>query len=459
MSNVLQIKKLDEFIYGKAPNPVRCGRGVAIGDGQVLPEINFTLPPMNIEEATWQQVRAQYDEMITGVLDRAVQLKVPQMLVEFETLPEMTNRYEWGLEITRLLADRMDEAYNNHGLKSALRLTINDTREFNRPPILRSGKYWDAMVKFMENAAANGADLLAIESTGGKEVSDEALVLADINAVIFALGVLGARDMKFLWAEIVQICNKTGIVPSGDSACGFANTAMVLAEQKMIPTVFAALVRVIAAPRSLVAITEGAKGPTKDCAYEGPFIKAITGVPIAMEGKSASCAHLSPIGNISQALCDCWSNESVQNVRLLSAFAPTVSMEQLAYDCRLMNTAAASSHADAVRLRDWLADSDSAIDPQAYVLRPDVVLEISEKIAAHTHPYAQTVAAARAAHQAIKKGGQAGKVALNDSDRKWLDILDMQLEMLPETEEGIIAEMLARPDVSQKFIAKEYGIE
>ncbi len=458
MSNLMQIKSLDEFVYGKAPRPVRCGRGVVIGEGQVLPEINFTLPPMNIEEGTWQEVRAQYDEMITGVLDRAVQLKVPQMLVEFETLPEMTNRYEWGLEITRLLADRMDEAYNNHGLKSALRLTINDTREFNRPPILRSGKYWDAMVKFMENAAEHGADLLAIESTGGKEVSDEALVLADINAVVFALGVLGARDMDFLWTEIVKACNKTGIVPSGDSACGFANTAMVLAEQRMIPTVFAALVRVIAAPRSLVAITRGAKGPTKDCAYEGPFIKAITGVPIAMEGKSASCAHLSPIGNISQALCDCWSNESVQNVRLLSAFAPTVSMEQLAYDCRLMNTASASSHADALRLRDWLSDSDSKIDPQAYVLRPDVVLEISEKIAAHTHPYAQTVAAARAAHQAIKEGGLAGKVILNDSDRKWLDILDMQLEMLPDTEDKMVAEMLARPDVAQKFIPKEYGI-
>lgn len=454
----LQISRLEDFVYGRAVKPVKCGRGVVVGGGEVIPEINFTLPPMNIEEGTWPEVRQQYDEMITGILERAAKLEVPGMLVEFETLPEMTNRWQWGLEITKLLADKMDAAYHAHGLKSALRLTINDTREFNRPPILRSGKYWDAMVQFMENAAANGADLLAIESTGGKEVSDEALVLADINAVIFALGVLGARDMEFLWGHIVRICSKTGIVPSGDSACGFANTAMVLAEQRMIPTVFAAIVRAIAAPRSLVAITQGAKGPTKDCAYEGVYIKAISGVPIAMEGKSAACAHLSPIGNISQALCDCWSNESVQNVRLLSAFAPTVSMEQLAYDCRLMNTAAASSPADALRLRDWLTDSDSLIDPQAYVLRPDVVLEISEKIAAHKHPYAQTVAAARAAHNAIKKGGQSGALRLNDSDRKWLDILDMQLEMIPETEEGIISEMMARPDVSQKFLPKEYGI-
>lgn len=32
-------------------------------------------------------------------------------------------------------------------------------------------------------------------------------------------------------------------------------------------------------------------------------------------------------------------NESVQNIKLLGGSAPTVSMEQLAYDCQLMNTA------------------------------------------------------------------------------------------------------------------------
>jgi methanol--5-hydroxybenzimidazolylcobamide Co-methyltransferase len=40
-------------------------------------------------------------------------------------------------------------------------------------------------------------------------------------------------------------------------------------------------------------------------------------------------------------------------------------VEQLAYDCRLMNVAAAGSVEDARRLRDWLTDSDAALDPQA----------------------------------------------------------------------------------------------
>jgi len=128
---------------------------------------------------------------------------------------------------------------------------------------------------------------------------------ADLRGIVFALGVLGAREMEFLWGNMVGICRKTNIVPSGDTACGFANTAMVLAEQEMIPRLFAAVVRVASVPRSLVAYEMGAVGPSKDCAYEGPYMKAIAGVPISMEGRSAACSHLSPVGNIAQAVCHC----------------------------------------------------------------------------------------------------------------------------------------------------------
>ena len=70
-------------------------------------------------------------------------------------------------------------------------------------------------------------------------------------------------------------------------------------------------------------------------------MKAIAGVPISMEGKSAACAHFSAVGNIASAMCDLWSNESVQNVRLLSGNAPEAFAELLEYDCRLMNAASA----------------------------------------------------------------------------------------------------------------------
>ena len=40
--------------------------------------------------------------------------------------------------------------------------------------------------------------MLAIESTGGKEICDTALLSGDLPRMVFGLGVLAPRDMKFL---------------------------------------------------------------------------------------------------------------------------------------------------------------------------------------------------------------------------------------------------------------------
>ena len=453
----LAVRSLDDFIFGKALHPVACGRGLLCGGGTVVPEINFTLPSIDISESTWPDIRQQYREMIEDVCRRAVELEVPGLMVEFETLPPMTVRPEWGAEITRILADTLRGSCDKHGLKNALRLTPNDTRDHERPALMRRGKYWDGMQQLFAIAGDAGADLLAIESTGGKEVSDAALMNADLRALSFALGVLGPGDMAFLWQEIVSVCAKTKIIPSGDTACGFANTAMVLAEQKLIPRVFAAVVRVATVPRSLVAYEMGAVGPSKDCAYEGPYLKAIAGVPISMEGRTAACAHLSPVGNIAQAVCDCWSNESVQNVRLLSARAPTVSLEQLAYDCRLMNTASAQSPEDARRLRDWLVESDAALDPQAFVLRPDVVLRLSRQILEEPTPYRRTRRAILAALEELTRAHAKGRLKIPAREVPWLDTLRQQADALPERAEDLIAEMLQSPEAAH-FLPAEYGL-
>lgn len=456
--NKLAIGSVEDFFFGQAPRPVTCGRGVTCGSGTVLPEINFTLPPIDINETTWPEIRRHYTEMIEGVCRRAVELEVPGLMVEFETLPPMTHRPAWGAEITRILAETLRSYHEKHGLKNALRLTPNDNRDHERPALMRRGLYWESMVQLFRGAGEAGADLLAIESTGGKELSDAALVNADLRTWTFALGVLAARDMEFLWREIVSACKASGIVPSGDTACGFANTAMVLAEQKMIPRVLAAVVRVATVPRSLVAYKMGARGPSKDCAYEGPYLKALTGVPISMEGRTAACAHLSPVGNIAQAVCDCWSNESVQNVRLLSANAPIVSLEQLAYDCRLMNTASARSSADARQLRDWLVESDAALDPQAYVLRPDVVLRISSQIVQETTPYRQTRRAILATLDELRQARDQHRVRIHDREARWLDTLQRQADALPEDEETLTAEILQGPEAGN-FLPEEYGLK
>jgi methanol--5-hydroxybenzimidazolylcobamide Co-methyltransferase len=305
---------------------------------------------------------------------------------------------------------------------------------------LREGEAWEKVKRSFELCADAGAHILSIESVGGKEVHDEALLYGDVRGMVFALGSLACRDMAWLWDQIVGICTtRTGVIPGGDTACGFGNTAMQLAHQGMLPEVVAAVDRAMTAPRSLVAFERGAVGPSKDCAYEGPIVKAISGAPIAMEGKSATCAHFSPLGNIAAAMCDLWSNESVQNVRLLSGSAPEAFAELLAYDCRLMNQALAQGGGRT--LRDWLTASDRWLSPQAAVLSPEATWEIAQAIVAEKSDYRRTVAAGQTAVRLLQEGVAAGHLVLAGTERQWLDRLAAGLAGLPATEEDLLVEM------------------
>ena len=451
----LAYESTDDFLYGVCPKPVKTRNGLVIGGGEMYPEVNFTLPPMNITKDTMPEVRRIYSEIIEGVLKKAYELHAPGLVIEFETLPEMTEHPEWGIEIHKILRDAMHNYEDKYGLKSAIRMTPNDLREMSRPPIMRSGKYWEAMVKTFEGSAKDGADFLSVESTGGKEINDEAIMNADLRTSIFALGCLASRDMKWLWTNITQIARENGSIPAGDSACGFANTSMVLAEQGFIPKVYAAVMRAMVTPRALVAIENGAIGPSKDCAYENVYLKAITGTPITLEGKSAACAHFSPIGNIALAVPDLWSNESVQQVKLLSGFAPVVSTEQLIYDCRLMNIAAKKGHAKL--MRDLLVESDCYLDPQAYVLTPENVFEISREIVKTSDPFSRTLNTARKTLEIIRRGLDKKELTIDERDLRWLDILESQVEEIPEDEEEFIEEMKDEVDET-KYRPEEYGI-
>src|SRR5208283_5437614 len=211
----------------------------------------------------------------------------------------------------------------------------------------------------------------------------------------------------------------------------------------MLPEVLAAVVRAMSAVRGLSAKKQGAVGPSKDCACEGPVMKAITGYPISMEGKSASCAHFSPLGNIAAAMCDLWSNESVQNVRLLSGNAPEVFTELLAYDCRLMN-AAAAGNGGALQMRDWMTLSDEWLSPQAAVLSPDATIRIATAIVGADSPYRRTIAAGRAAVEILNDGIAKEKLRLSSKEQKWLTRIADALDSLPENEGALIEDMEAQ---------------
>jgi methanol--5-hydroxybenzimidazolylcobamide Co-methyltransferase len=453
----LVITNPEDLMFGIAPNPVKTRRGLEIGGGQVYAELNFTLPIMSINDSTLPQVYGHYREIAEGALARALDLNSKGVVLELETLLEMTKTPQIGIEIVKIMNEICEKYYQKHGLASEIRLTPNDLREFERPAKQRTSAYLEPMMELFEKGMAEGGDLLSIESTGGKEVSDEALMMCDVKGMVFALAVLGVRDMQFLWKKIVALANGHGKIAAGDSACGFANTAMVLAEKKYIPRVFAALVRVISVVRSIVAMEEGAVGPDKDCGYEGPFLKAITGIPISMEGKTAACAHLSPIGNIASACCDLWSNESVQNIKLLSGMAPTAYMEQLEYDARLMNQALIAGTVPSHILQQLLVASDVYTDPQALILSPENVIRISKELVKGDSYVANAKNGALAALDIIEEALASGKMKLSGLETSYLPILREELNSIPENESDFVEMM--RPLIDQsKFTPAEYGL-
>ncbi|MCG3127005.1 MAG: hypothetical protein CHACPFDD_01861 [Phycisphaerae bacterium] len=447
------INDADDLVFGRAARPLTCGLGLSIGAGEVHPEINFTLPPMLLIPETWPAARGIYEETVAALLGRARALGLGGLMVEFEHLPPMTAEPAWGAELTRVLKEQLCAANGRWQLRAALRVTIVDLRDGERPPRRRGGEAWEQMRSALEACAAAGADVLSIESTGGKEVHDAALMRADLAGIVLALGVLAPADMRWLWDQIVAVAGARGVVAGGDSACGFANTAMQLAGKRMLPDVLAGLVRAMASVRSLVAFERGATGPSKDCAYEGPVLKAITGRPISMEGRSAACAHLSPVGNIAAAMADLWSNESVPAVPLLSGPAPVASLESLAYDCRLMNVALAGGRERL--LRDFHVASDTPHSAQAALLSPEATIEIARAIVAERGPYPRVLAAGRVALERLARLLAADALRLDAAERRWLDRLRREFEQLPRDAEQLVA--LAAPRYGELYEPDEYS--
>lgn len=451
----LAIPDPGELIFGSAPASVTTAQGITIGAGTVVPELNFTLPQMSVNAETRGAVLDQYRQIVTGALKRCSELHQPAVILEFETLLEMTLDPTLGVDIVHAMREICDDFEARDGTKATIRLTPNDTRDFDRPVKMRTSARLEPMLQLFEEGARAGGDLLSIESTGGKELHDDALMYCNTRGMVFSLAVLGVRDMAFLWEKIVDIASRTGRIAGGDTACGFANTAMVLAEKQYIPRVVAAIDRVLSVVRTLTAVEAGASGPDKDCGYEGPYIKAITGTPISMEGKTAACAHLSPVGNIAGACCDLWSNESVTNIKLLSDMAPTAYLEQLIYDTRLFNRA--TRNGSAQTLQQLLVDSDIQYDPQAVVLAPENVIAIASAIVQSGSPLAGALSGAAKALQIIREEGETGRLHLDPREAEWVTRMEDDLGTIPSDESAFVEQMLSEIDQSTVTLS-EYGL-
>ncbi len=84
----LAISDPRQLVFGVAPHPVTTRRGLVIGGGEVYPELNFTLPPMEMTSATLEHVKTQYRATKAAAL-KALELIEKAHSSGTLTIPEM----------------------------------------------------------------------------------------------------------------------------------------------------------------------------------------------------------------------------------------------------------------------------------------------------------------------------------------------------------------------------------
>ena len=428
----------DEMVFGTAKQPVSYGFGIKVGAGRVIPELNYA--PRPGKEKDPESLRKEYVDYISkDVLNRAVTVGFPDVQLETEWVSQMGNPKMATpvVEGQKAICEKFHEEY---GLNCAVRQTIPDQREADeglRPEVDKSEHaYAHKFFECAEFACENGADVFSVESVGGKEFADYAVTNGDIVAFLFGVGYLGAIDMTYIWEQCVDICKKHKTIPGGDTNCSGANVAMFMAGGYLdndVQRTFSAVTRCISAARTLAACEAGAVGPDKDCGYEGPIVKAITGKPTAQEGKNCQCAHCDLQGNLIAQCCDLWSNESVEYHPEFGGTSVQCWAGSLGYEASLMNTAIQLGQEKT--LRDLYMYSDRFRGPEAYVLAYDHAYMIGQAIAENGNDlYMRAKAAGLCGAKILKQGYDSKELALTNKQLEVLNTIIKELGELPDDE-------------------------
>lgn len=443
----------EEMMFGFSKKPVTTRRGLVIGGGSVIAEV---VPhPRPGSEKTLRTLLREFERANGDVLDRCISIGAPCLVLENEHVYQMTDDPDWGMEIAAQSTRQIDEYAEQFGLRAAYRATIADLRKPDMVNIRDSERTSKVLASF--KACARYADILSIESIGGKEIFDHCIIRNDITGLLFSQAVLGGRDMAWLWPQIVAIANEHGAVPGGDTDCSKANTAMFMAggfTAKEVPHTLAALSRAIGASPSLVAYECGATGPGKDCAYENPIIKAITGLPMSMEGKSSACAHSSLCGNVMAATCDLWANEAVEYHRLFGGSTPAVFAEILSYDVASMNAAIGLRHQKAYQA--CLIASDRYRSLHGFILSPDNAWTIGKALVDNNESYyARARAAALTCGELMLADPQLQFTAF---EKESLLGYLKEISSLPDGEADFIDLCLDKYSKVKGFLPEAYGL-
>ncbi len=440
-----------QISFGFAKTPLKYGLGLSVGDGKVVPEVKYMLKPGF--EKSIDSLVGEYRSVTLSVMERAVNQRMLDVQMETEfTEPVVMNR-GWSESVARAQKEILSKYHSEHGVRTALRATVADVRRFNEH--LRQGEHFDKIMDSVEEAVAGGADLLSIESRGGQEVFSHSLIRNDLPGILFAIGVLAPRDVRFLWKEISARSGTA--IPAGDTACAIANSAMVLANGlsgRKISHTLSAVIRAMCAVRTLACYEEGARGPGKDCAYENAMVKVITGYPISMEGKTSAVAHSSLVGNVAAASCDIWSNETIVADELFGGKSTAVIFEMLGYDTALMNEAIRSGAQRS--LQQLYVASDMYRDPQALILSPEGAFRIAKAIVSEKTDYGRTVAAGTEALNVIEE--HTAELRMPDLELRYLEQMKRFLSTAPE--EGRLTEESLKkyPQKVPEFSPSNYAL-
>lgn len=433
----------DDMLFGHAKSPVSYGFGIKAGAGRVIPELNYA-PRPGTEKSIDRITKEYVDYISKDSLDRAVTLGFPDLQLETEWVSQMGTVKGMAAAVVSGQKTITEKYHEEYGINLAVRQTIPDQRECEfglRLGLDKTHAYPEKLFACAEIACENGADVLSVESMGGKEFADYAVTQGDITAFLFGVGYLGAIDMENIWTEFVKIAKKHRTIAGGDTNCSGANVSMFMAGGFLdndVQRTFSAVTRCISASRTMVAMECGATGPDKDCGYEGPIIKSITGRPSAQEGKNCQCAHADLQGNLMAQITDLWSNESVEYHPEFGGSSVQCWLGSLGYEVSLMNTAIATGQEKT--LRDLYMLSDRTRGPEGYALAYDNAWKIGKAIAAEGNNYYLRAKAA---------GITGAEIVLDGYKKKELPLTKKQLDVL----EKIIKDLKALPDEEDKFVS------
>ncbi|MCD4703868.1 MAG: methanol--corrinoid methyltransferase, partial [Methanosarcinaceae archaeon] len=416
----------DDMFFGHCCFPVKVGLDLEIGAGYTTAEVKYA--PRAEAGATKEKLIDEYERITRDIITRMVQVGFPSVVLETEHVHSMTINAEWGGEIAHAQKAIMENYHDEYGIKCALRHTPADIRREGECVDLR-GDLYSLLMESFDEIASNGADMLSIESLGGKDVFDHAVLRNDIQGYLYSIGVLGTIDVEYLWNDISKIAKKHHVVAAGDTACSQANTAMFIAGGLLnhkISHTSAAVIRAMSAAKTLAVYEAGATGPGKDCAYENTIIKAITGVPISQVGKSSTCAHSDLMGNLTMQCCDLWSNESVEYHGDFGGTTVQCWGETLSYDCAMLNAAIESGNTKV--LRDILMISDRYRDPQSYILAYDNSYRLGQTIVEYSDDI--FLRAKKAASESCRMIEEASRGYLNLSKFEKLTLAKISKELV-----------------------------